>query len=384
MDFKQIYEYTNTAVKEVLGETAVVTEDLSNIVDIGRSIFNANALDKYVNSLVDHIGKVIFDNRVYKRNAPSVLMDSWEYGQVLEKIRSNLPIAEENETWSLQDGQSYDENVFHQPSVEAKFYDKRTTFEVDISITEKQAKGAFSSPAEMGGFIAMLWVKIDNSIELRNEKLIMATLCSLMGETYHKDIGAATASETSGVKAINLLKEYNDTAGEALTTANCMSNVNFLKYASYRILQVSDYMTNYSTLFNVGGKETFSDRDNQRVVLLSDFARRADTYLQSETFHNEFTRLPNSEKVSFWQGSGTKFDFDSVSKIDIKTPIGDSVSIAHVLGCIFDKYALGVSNFNKRITSKWNAKAEFTNYFYKVDAGYFIDPNENMVMFFIA
>ena len=56
MDFKQVYDFTNETVKEVLGETAVVNEDLSNIVDIGTQIFNANALDKYVNALVDSEG----------------------------------------------------------------------------------------------------------------------------------------------------------------------------------------------------------------------------------------------------------------------------------------------------------------------------------------
>lgn len=384
MDFKQVYDYTNTAVKEVLGETAVVNEDLSNIVDIGTAVFNANALDKYVKALVDHIGKVVFVDRVYRSKAPSVLMDGWTYGQVLEKIDGDLPEAVENETWNLTDGTSYDQNKFIQPSARAKFYDKRTTFEVDLSIADIQARGAFSSPAQMGRFINMIYTKAENAITLRLDKLILATIANEMAMTYHADIGASTASETSGVKAINLLKLYNDVTGEGATVSNCLQNLGFLKYASYQILKTSDHLTNYSTLFNVGGKEKFTPRDLQHIILLSDFKRLSDVYLQSDTFHNEFTRLPESADVSYWQGSGTDFGVDSCASIDVTTPDGNEVKIAHAIGTIFDRDALGVCCIDRRVTSHYNAKGEFTNYFYKFDAGYFNDLGENCVVFFIA
>ena len=384
MDYKQIYEYANQATKEALGETAVLKEDLSNIVDVGTAVFNANALDKYVKSLVDHIGKVIFVSRIYKMRAPSVLMDSWEYGQVCEKIRVTIPEASENDSWNLEDGASYDENVFKAPVVTAKFFDKRTTLEVDISITERQARGAFSSPAQMGGFIAMIYTSIDNSLEIKNERLVMATIASGIAETYYSDIGANDASKTTGIKAVNLLKLYNDENGTTLTASKALSDTNFIKYASYQILSYSDKLTSYSKLFNVTGTEKFTPKDSQKIVLLSDFARRADVFLQSDTFHNELTRLPSHDNVMYWQGSGTDFSIDNCAKIYVKTPSGNDVTIAKCLGVIFDREALGVTNYDRRVTTKYNAKAEFTNFFYKVDAGYFLDLDENLVCFFIA
>lgn len=384
MDFKQVYEYTNTAVKEVLGETAVVNEDLSNIVDIGTAIFNANALDKYVNALVDHIGKVVFVDRVYRPKAPSVLMDGWTYGQVLEKIDGDLPEAVENESWNLTDGTSYDQNKFVKPNARAKFYSKRTTFEVDISITDLQARGAFSSADQMGRFISMIYVKAENAITLRLDKLILATIANQMAMTYHADIGEGAPSETTGIKAINLLKLFNDATGAGATVNNCLQNLEFLKYASYQILRASDHLTNYSKLFNVGGKEKFTPRDLQHIVLLSDFKRLSDVYLQSDTFHNEFTRLPDATEVSYWQGSGPDFGIDSTAKIDVTTADGNAVTIGHAIGTIFDRDALGVCCIDRRVTSHYNAKAEFTNYFYKFDAGYFNDADENCIVFFIA
>ena len=104
MDVKQIYQIANAVTGEVLGKTDLVNEDLTNIVDVGTELFNANAVDNYVKSLVNHIGKVVFVNRPYSGKVPRVLMDGWEFGSVLEKISVSLPSATENESWELQDG----------------------------------------------------------------------------------------------------------------------------------------------------------------------------------------------------------------------------------------------------------------------------------------
>ena len=120
MEVKQIYELMNTVTNEVLGKSDLVLEDLSNVVDVGTEIFNASAVDNYVRSLVDHIGKVVFVNRPYTGSVPSVLMDGWEYGSVCEKIIADMPEATENESWKLEDGTSYDPNIFYQPKVSAK------------------------------------------------------------------------------------------------------------------------------------------------------------------------------------------------------------------------------------------------------------------------
>ena len=103
MQVKQIYTLMNSVSNEVLGKTDLVKEDLTGVIDLGKEVFNQNAVDNYVKSLVNHIGKVIFVNRPYAGKVPSVLMDSWEFGSVLEKISADIPQATENESWSLTD-----------------------------------------------------------------------------------------------------------------------------------------------------------------------------------------------------------------------------------------------------------------------------------------
>ena len=376
MEIKQVYQFVNDAASEVIGGTAVVEEDLSNIVDVGTAIFNASAFDAYVKSLVNHIGKVIFVNRPYRGSAPSVLMDAWEYGSVVEKIHSEMPIAVENESWDLVDGQSYDPHVFHQPVAEAKFFNKMTTFEIERSITERQVKQSFSSANQLNAFVSMLFNEIDKAMTVRTDALIMRTINNMIVET---------AKDGSPTRAVNLLSKYNLQYGQSLTADKAIVNPDFIRYAAYQIALYTDRLTRMSTLFNVGGKQRFTPKDLQHIVMLSEFRAAADVFLQSGTFHDEYTKLVNAETVPFWQGSGTDYAFASTGSINAKPASGgDAEEITGVLGCIFDRDALGVMNNNQRVTTQWNAKAEFTNYFYKKDARYFNDLNENFVFFYVA
>lgn len=384
MEVKQIYQLLNSVTDEVLGEHSVISEDLTNVVDIGTEIFNANAVDNYVRSLVNHIGKVIFVNRPYSGNVPSVLMDGWEYGSVLEKISADLPEATENESWELTDGASYDPNIFYKPTVSAKFFNKRITFEVPLSFTEKQVKESFSNAEQLNGFMSMLYNAVDKSMTVKVDALIMRTINNMIGETVYDDYASAAISSKSGVKAVNLLYMYNDAFTKTLTAAKAVTDPDFIRYAAYQMGLYSTRLTRMSTLFNAGGKPRFTPTDLLHVVMLADFKKAAAVYLQSDTFHDEFTALPNAEVVPFWQGSGQSFDFDDVSTVDIKTASNHDVEVTGVLGVMFDRDALGVTNLDRRVTTNYNPKAEFFNNWYKFDAGYFNDTNENFVVFFVA
>ena len=384
MKVNQIYELMNSVTREVLGEEAVVNEDLSNVVDIGTALFNASAIDAYVKSLVNHIGKVIFVNRPYSGSVPSVLMDGWEFGSVLEKVSADIPEATENESWDLENGASYDTNIFYKPSVTAKFFNSKVTFEVPMSFTEKQVKQSFSSAEQLNGFLSMLYNAVDKSMTIKIDSLVMRTINNMIAETIYADYHGASTSTKSGVRAVNLLKLYNDKFSGSLTAEAAVTNPEFVRFASYTLCLYSDRLSKISTLFNVEGKERYTSADFLHVVLLSDFAKAADAYLQSDTYHNEFTKLPNAETVPYWQASGTGYDFDSVSKIDVKTSSGNTVSQTGILGVMFDRDALGVTNLDRRVTTHYNAKAEFYTNWYKFDAGYFNDLSENFVVFFVA
>lgn len=385
----QVYDILNTITEEILGESVVVAEDLSNVVDVGRAFENLeNGLDNYVRRLQDHIGRMVFVDRVYNGRAPRVLMDGWEYGSIMEKVRADLPDAEENESWELQDGASYDPNIFTAPKISVKFFNKRVTFDIPISITERQVKSSFSNATQLNAFYSMIQTAIENSMTVKLDSLIMRTINAGIAETIHSEYTSGTGYNAgSGVRAVNLLYLYNQTLAEgetALTADNAIHTPEFIRFAAYQMGLYSDRLEVISSLFNIGGTEKFTPKDRQHFVLLSEFKRAADVFLQSDTFHDEFTRLPESESVAYWQGSGTDYDFDSTSAINVTTPLNHEVNISGILGVIFDRDALGVSNLDRRVTTNYNPKAEFWNEWHKADAGYFLDLDENIVVFFIA
>lgn len=389
MQVNQIYEITNTIAQEILGKTAVVKEDLSNVVELGQQFENLpNGLDNYVRALNDHIGRMVFVDRVYSGRAPSVLMDGWEFGSILEKVTARLPEAQENESWELTDGASYDPNIFYKPQISVSFWDKRVTFEVPVSITEKQVKSAFSSVTQLNAFISMIYTAIANALTIRLDALIMRTINNFIGETVYDDYQSTGLATKSGTKAVNLLYLYNNrtgtTAAEPLTVDAAMNDPEFIRFASLTMKNYVDYMGVMSTVFNIGGQERFTPSDRLHWVALSSFINAADVYLQSDTFHDEYTRLPQAETVPYWQGSGVGFDFDSASMVDVKTSGNHDVTATGVLAVMFDRDALGVTNMDRRVTTNYNPKAEFWNEWHKMDAGYFNDQNENFVVFFIA
>ena len=386
MQITQLHTLINTVSAEVLGTTALVNEDLSNVVDIGKNIVDSNNVDNYVKKLVNHIGKVIFVNRLYAGGVPSVLIDSWEYGSVLEKVTAELPTATENGTWNLQDGTDYSPDVFYQPKVSAKFFNSKVTFEIPVSFTEIQVKESFSSAAQLNGFISMLVTGVENSMTVKLDALIMRTISNMVGETLAAEltVGGVIDPTKDSVKAVNLLKSYNAATGKTLAADKAISDADFIRYATYVIGMYQDRMSKVSTLFNIGAKERFTPKDMQHVVLLSDFSKASETFLLSGSYNQERVALPVHESVPFWQGSGLTYSFDDVSRILVKTSTGKDVDFDGIIGIIFDRDAVGVSNLNRRVTTNYNPKAEFYTNFYKFDAGYYNDLNENFVVFFIA
>lgn len=397
MTVQQIYTLMNTVTGEVLGKSDLVAEDLSNVVAVGTELFSNTDVDNYVKSLVNHIGKVIFVNRPYSGKIPSVLMDSWEFGSVLEKVSCDTPEAEENESWDLVDGQEYKQDIFYKPTVSAKFYNSKVTFEVPMSFTEKQVKESFSNAAQLNGFISMIYNAVDRSMTIKIDGLVMRTINMMIAQTLNADKTSFTGGNygaASTTRCVNLLKLYNDkffpaasggTANpDALTVDKAMYAPDFIRFASYIMGVYVDRLASISTLFNVGGKDRFTDTANLHFITLSDFAKAADVYLQSDVRHNELTKLPNYQTIPYWQGSGQDYAFDDTSAINVKIDSATTVTIKGIVGVMFDRDALGVSNLDRRVTTAYNAKAEFFNNYYKFDAGYFVDTNENFVVFFVA
>ena len=378
MEVTQIKDIVNQTTAEITGTEAIADVDLNQVVENGAEVLDSDKLiDNYVRTLIDHIGKVVFVNRPYTGSTPSVMMDSWEYGAILEKIQyEGLPEAEDNDSWDLQDGQSYDPNVFHKPTVSAKFYSERRTFDVPMSFAQRQVKSAFSSAAQLQAFFAMIETAISNGMTVKMDSLVQLTLANAIATVYNNRV-------QHPVQYVDLVARYVAATGDStVTAANALVTPEFTRWASMEMKRVIARMKKLSTLYNIGGKYRHTPADRLHLILHSDFTAAAEAYLYSDTYHNEFVKLPKAEEVAFWQGSGTGFNWADTSKI-IVTPrdTEQSVTVSNVVGIAFDRDALGVTNLDRRVTTNWNPRGEFTNNWYKFDAGYFNDFNENVVIF---
>ena len=378
MKVEQIADIVNQTTAEVTGTEALENVDLNKVVEIGAEVLdNDKLIDNFVKSLVDHIGKVVFVNRPYTGSTPSVMMESWEYGAILEKIQyEGLPEAEENDSWNLEDGRSYDPNIFYKPTVSAKFYSERKTFDIPMSFAQRQVKSAFSNSAQLQAFFAMIETAISNGMTVKMDSLVQLTIANAIATVYNNKL-------TNPVQYYDLVTAYKTATGDnTVTPENALVKPDFTRWASMHMKRVAARMRKLSTLFNAGGKYRHTPADRLHLILHSDFTAAAEAFLYSDTYHNEYVKLPQAEEVAFWQGSGTGFAWSDTSKI-IVTPSGaeDPTTVNNVVGIFFDRDALGVSNLDRRVTTNWNPKAEFTNNWYKFDAGYFNDFNENIVVF---
>ena len=389
MKWTQVSELVNDVTREMIGEEAtLLTDDLSNVVDVGNEVL-AESYDAFTKKLLDRVTRTIFVDRKYTGAMAKLRRDSWEFGIKQKIYMTEIPEAVDDDSYKLVHGNSYDDNKFNQPALASKFYQQAASFRVDISVTEKQVRTAFSNRNELNSFVSMLFNAVDTSIELKLEGLAKAAVSYLIGSTVLSDIPDLDQAKT-GVKAVNLLKLYNDQFQTTLAKKDALYTPDFIKFSVLVISQYLDKISTASTLFNEGKLLRFTPRDKQMLIMSSFLKSAANVYLQSDTFHEQYTALPMSESIANWQGTGSSFDFDTASsiKVEIKDPNtpgqNKTISWGGILAVLFDYDACGVDCEEREVTSHVNAGARFTNYFYHQEARYWVDTNENAVVFFIG
>lgn len=383
---KQISQLVNDAVKDALGKNATLTTlDATDVVSMGKLISQYDAFEPFYKSLTNRIARTVYFVRTYEGRTRSVLRDEHEYGAFIQKVYYTMPDAVDNPTWAIPDAQG----KYHQASpydvegtvaISSLIYGGKGTWTIEIIRPVEQIKSAFTSPAEMAGFIDGIYITIENSFKLEEERLTALA------------VNTAMASALQGGKARNLLAEYNTMHTNAtLTVAECLENLDFLKYASKEINLTIDNMGTMSTVYNKAGYATFTTKENLVVEMLSHYASANDMYLQADTFHNELTKLPNFEKVPYWQSSGDKFSFESCSSIKVKH--SDLVSDSNATGVVEQGgiicFVHDIENVaayfgNRRSWELFNQRSDVMVHGEKADKGFAVDNHANGVVFYVA
>lgn len=375
----QIKNIINDSVKDALGKTNGVTQvDTTDVVSMGKAIAQYNLYEGFFGALVNRIVRTVIFVRTYEGSNRSVLRDEHEFGAFVQKVYYTMPDAVDNPTWDIPDANSdykqaspYD--VEGTVAVSALIYGGKGTWSIEIVRPVEQIKTAFMDESSMMSFIDGIYLTVENAFKFEEERLVAQA------------VNTAMASVIDDGRARNLLAEYNTKYTQSLTVDTALVNADFLKYASKEINRTIENMGKMSTIYNNGGYNTFTSKDKMVVELLSEFATATDMYLQSDTFHDELTKLPNFERVPFWQSSGKSFAFADCSKINIDhDDFTNAVTQGGIIGFVHDIENVACYFGNRRSWELFNPRSEVVVHGEKAEKGYAVDNNANAVVFYIA
>lgn len=388
---KQIYNLVNDAVADALGKNAGVTGmETTDLVSLGKAISQYNAYEGFYGALANRIARTVYFVRVYEGKNRSVLRDEHEYGAFIQKVYYMMPEAVENPTYDVVSvNTETGERTYSQASpfdvnttveVKALIYGGQGTWSIEIMRPIEQIKTAFLDESSMMSFIDGIYVAIENSFKLDEERLVALAVDTAMAHALNSGLSR------------NLLQEYNTLFPDAtLTVAEAMTSAEFLRFASKEIKDTIGHMGTMSTIFNAQGYETFTSKENLVVEMLEQFENAVDTYLKSDTFHDELVALPNHEKVQFWQSSGKTFNFTDTSKINITHD--DLVTSTNLTGkveqggiiCFLHDIENVAAYFGERYSwEQVNPRARVVNHGEQARKGYAVDTYANSYVFYIA
>lgn len=388
MKVNQISGLLNSVFGEVLGETGLISEDLSNLVSAGTVITSStdfgDNFDNYAKAIVDKVGKTIFADRVYRAKDLGIWRDYFEYGSVLEKIRVDVGEYEDNCEWDLTKmgttGLDYNEKIqnhieelfkFVPANVQAKYFNLKTTFKTVISITRKQLKSAFDSASSMARFIGMIENRILSKMEIAKEELQRRAIGNFIGTKI------ATSSNVVDLKAA-----FEAAGGAVITSLSAaLQNADFLRFAAKRITMDREFMTQPSKIYNDGQFYSHTPVEDSRLIVLSDLDAGLKFNLYGDTYNEEFVKLDNYKTIPFWQGTGTDMGIAARSALKITTSGGQTVDKSGILGILFDRDGIMACNEDPEVRSQYNADGNFTNFFYCYDASFYNDTDENGIIY---
>jgi hypothetical protein len=388
MQVKQIANDLNEIFKELIGTydpednpdgIPLYKEDLSNFIDVGRKIEGTTEwgehFDNYIGKLIDRIGKTIIVDKKYESTGPDLAVDAVEYGSIIQKIRVSDIEFEDNDAWKLQAGQSYDYFTFKPVEMSQTFFNGKTTFNLEWSWASKQLKESVTNLSTLMSIYAAIENRIKTKAKIATDGMKMRLVNAGNAENL-----------AAGKNVINFMEEYiNNTGDTSLRSATALSNKAFNQNLVITLQKYSKFIELPTKMFNLQNELNWT-QDNKMMVGLVDLEANAEVYLESDTFHNEFVKLPGYYSVAAWQGITEGMTLDLRSSINVETPTSkEHIMYSGIVFTIFDKTGKVVWNEEpEQDVAPRNPKGKFVNYYYSYDCNYMLDTAEPCLTFVIS
>ena len=385
----QIAKLLNSLDKQRTGITTILEEDLSNCVEFGKEWEQLDVENQHKNyaQLVQLVGHIEIAAREYARDLPLKPKSFIEYADVVERIYQSVPDFSEVET-SLVNGQSYDDGVYNGTDVSTIFFNERSTYKIQWSKALQGLNQSFRSADDVINFWDGVQIEVRNTIHDGNYDCQMSGLLNMIAETIYDETQGLDLANKTGIRAVNVLKIYNDKMDEAnkLTIDDVKNDPDFERFFSQIVREYVKRLSDRQTAFNMGHLKRRTPKEKMNLILIDDVLTAMDTYLYSDTKHEKYVLMPEAKTVLSWEGvksdSGL-FDFRSLTEVNVKNSLGHAVK-ANVLGVLMDDDACFVASGNYRAYSKPIYSGEFINYWNYFDTKICNNKNENFVVFYVA
>lgn len=382
----------------VISNTDIAALESFDVVDVGSAVVDGNGdvirgtAETFLQTAISLIARMEIESRAYKGNMRNLMVRDSEWGGFLERVYYDLGDIIDDPKWNLMENykngkKSYgqEENGFYPAKATAKIFQEGKPLLTPISLPTDQLKEACRSWDDMQAFLTGIQTMIRNTIELGLQSL---------RHMLAQDAAAVSIGATG--TAINLLTRYIADTGNTLAADDALTDADFLTYAMQTIAETRDNMKTFNSVFNDGTAPTFTDDEYSELTLLNKFDKACRFRVKASTFNKDDLAIGKYETTTAWQGfnAGDKakdFDFASVSKIMIaadannKLGLGTSaVTYSGVVGLLFDRYALGICPYKRKVTGNYVAYGDYFNEFHHTLVNLILDTKYPIVAFYIA
>lgn len=389
LTFEQVSTVLNSIVHQATGESNLVATDAGSFVSVAQTALRADR-DAVMNAISNVLARTIFSIRPYSAKFVKLEKDLPRWGAYMRK----LSIA--NTDWADDEAYAYpvtydatqnpadglggvvDQWKIKKPNViQTNFYGQ-SVYADHVTITEDQLETAFKSPDELGSFLSLIMTNLSNRLEMSRDAISRGLVANMIGSLI---------AENDANRVVHLLTEYNAETGLSLTAQTVYQPANFpafMKWVYARVAQISDLMTENSTLYQtvISGKPVLRHTpvQNQKIYLYSPARHQMDARVLADTYHDNYLRYADVESVNFWQSIKTP---DSINITPTYTNAsgtvvtGTAVEQAGIFGLIFDEDAMGYALLDRRmLPTPVNSSGLYRNIWLHCKEKVFMDNSE--------
>lgn len=374
MPAKQIYSMVNTIANNIK-YTGTTVVDTSTFVAFGQAaLSNPAQVESVYSAMYDLIGKTVVAIDEAEEDERNIIVNSFEYGAILQKFSFELQSAEKSSEWDPANPENPYAEVRKTGIIQSFFENFIPTFSWKDVAYDTQLREAFRTPEALAGFTDALYQRMRNAYQIAKNGLSDAAVGAIMANIYATETGL-TPDANASRRVRHLLTEYNTDFGTSLTKKTAMMNANFLEYVRKQIIIDQMNFNKMTKLYNNATVERRTKIDDLNLDLSVALTASYDKFY-ADAYGADYVKLPKHNVIVNW-GEATVPD---QVKIDWNGS-GTTVTISDILGFMYDRDAVVATLDRSRFVSmydQWNDRNVF-----KLTANrrYIADPSENAVLY---